>query len=172
MRAASKANETAMEDVMARAARGVDESKQEQEQEQEQEQGTTSLYQPPAPAWIQEEPKELYRLLAAHHEGKLQPAAIQLGELPPGAGGVMRHVAEHMRLLMGLRAAVGDDRPLPYASSMALRAGITTNQGTASSAIGSLVRAGVIDYVGSLPPQRPGLDGTKLYAPPSVRGPK
>jgi hypothetical protein len=77
-------------------------------------------------------------------------------------------VAEHMRLLMGLRRAMGDDRPLPYATSMAVRYGVAPNKGTASNALRALVKCGVVEHVGSLPPLRPGIDGTKLYAPPAV----
>jgi hypothetical protein len=79
----------------------------------------------------------------------------------------MSNIADHIGLLMGLRRAVGDDRALPYARSMAVNAGLAHNLGTASNAVGALVRAGVIEHVGSLPPTRPGLDGTKLYTPPA-----
>jgi hypothetical protein len=84
------------------------------------------------------------------------------------AGAVMVAVAEHMRLLMGLRLALGEDRPLPYAASMPVRAGITDDKGTASKTIRALAQCGVVEHVGSLPPLRPGIDGTKLYAPPAV----
>ena len=113
---------------------------------------------------------ELHRLEEAHRLRQLEPVEVRLGELPPGAGRVMRDIAEHMRLRMGLRLKVGDDRPLPYATSEAVRAGLAKDKPTASNAIRALVRAGVIDYVGALPPSRPGLDGTKLYSPPSQIG--
>jgi hypothetical protein len=81
----------------------------------------------------------------------------------------MNAIAEHMRLLMGLRLALGDDRPLPYATSMAVRYRVAPDKGTASKALRSLVKFGVIDEVGALPPLRKGIDGTKLYAPPAAK---
>jgi hypothetical protein len=111
------------------------------------------------------EPTELALLVDQHREGRLSPAGVELGELPSRAGTVQRGIAEHMKLLMGLRRAVGDERPLPYATSMAVDAGLAPDKGTASKAIRALVRLGVVDHVGSLPPR--GLpNGTKLYAPP------
>ena len=79
----------------------------------------------------------------------------------------MRAIGADIALRIGLRRAVGDDRPLPYASSEAVCAGLAKDKPTASRAIRALVRAGVIEHVGQLPPLRPGLDGTKLYAPPT-----
>ena len=119
----------------------------------------------PAPAGSKE-PTELELLISEHRAGRLQPADVKLGELPAAAGTAQRAVADHIRWLMGLRLAVGDDRPLPYATSMAVKAGLVADQGTASAVIRALVRFRVIDYVGALRPLRPGLDGTKLYAPP------
>lgn len=113
---------------------------------------------------------ELHRLEDAHDAGQLQPLHVQLGEMPPTAGPIMHSIAEHMRLRMGLRLAVGDDRPLPYATSEAVRAGLAKDKATASNAINALVRAGVVEYVGRLKPLRPGLDGTKLYTPPGEKG--
>lgn len=109
---------------------------------------------------------ELHRLEDAHDDGRLAPVDVQLGEMPATAGPIMRAIADHMRLRMGLRLAVGDDRPLPYATSEAVRAGLAKDKPTASNAINALVRARVIEYVGRLKPLQPGLDGTKLYAPP------
>src|SRR5215210_5846747 len=121
----------------------------------------------PKPGCISVDGPELWRLLDAYKQGLLEPVDVELGSLPPHAGPVMRGIAEHMRLLMGLRRAVGDDRPLPYARSMAVDAGLARDLAAASKAIGALVRAGVIEHVGALPPLRPGIDGTKLYAPPT-----
>ena len=78
----------------------------------------------------------------------------------------MLEVAGHIKLLMGLRWALGDDRPLPYATSVPVRAGLVPDQRAASKALRRLTAHGVIRYVGSLPPTKPGLNGTKLYAPP------
>ncbi|MDP1857211.1 MAG: hypothetical protein Q8K82_00990 [Gemmatimonadaceae bacterium] len=87
--------------------------------------------------------------------------------MPAHAGQVMRAMGAHIRLLMGLRRAAGDYRPLPYALSEAVRAGVAKDKPTASRARASLVDGKVIAHVGQLPPLRPGLDGTKLYAPPT-----
>ena len=109
---------------------------------------------------------EMHRLLDAHDAGELEPHDVQLGKMPPHAGPIMHAIAADMRLRMGLRRAVGDDRPLPYATSEAVRNKLAKDKATASNAIGGLVRAGVIQHVGQLKPRRPGWDGTKLYAPP------
>ncbi len=79
----------------------------------------------------------------------------------------MRAMADHMRLLMGLRRAANDYRPLPYALSEAVRAGFAKDKATASRARAALVDAKVIAPAGQLPPLRPGRDGTKLYVPPA-----
>ena len=89
--------------------------------------------------------------------------------MPPGAGRLMCAAAEDMRLLMGLRLAVDDDRPLPYAASFAAwRLGLGRDKRRASRVIRALVRAGVVEEVGALPriPDGPP-NGTKLYAPPA-----
>jgi hypothetical protein len=128
---------------------------------------TPSLGAPPEPGCNSDGGPELRRLMELHRDGQLEPVDVRLGEMPPHAGTVMRNIADHWRLLMGLRRQVGDGRPLPYARSMAVNAGLANDLGTASNAINALVRAGVVEHVGSLPPTRPGLDGTKLYAPPT-----
>jgi hypothetical protein len=145
---------------------------QEQEQEQEQKQAVTS-YGPPTPAVVSDaplllshEPSWLELALDEYKAGRLVPVEVELGPMPPRAGGAMIAVAEHMRLLMGLRLALGDTRPLPYATSMPAQAGIPIDQGAASRVIRRLVEFGVIEYCGKLLPLRPGRDGTKMYGPP------
>jgi hypothetical protein len=77
----------------------------------------------------------------------------------------MHAVARDLRLLMGLRLAVDEHRPLPYATTLcAQRCGLRDPK-QASRVLRALVRLGVIDHVGSLP-ARGKPDGTKLYAPP------
>ena len=160
---------------------------QDQDQDQDQDQGTNQDFlsfngkQFPGPGCNGDAPTrarvlvvkpeaddqpEMHRLEDAHDAGELEPHDVHLGKMPPSAGPVMRAIAAHMRLRMGLRRAVGDDRPLPYATSEAVRNNLAKDKATASNAIGGLVRAGVIQYVGRLKPLRPGLDGAKLYAPP------
>jgi hypothetical protein len=68
-------------------------------------------------------------------------------------------------LLIGLRLAVDEHRPLPYSTRFcAERCGLH-DQGHASRVLRALVDAGVIRYVESLEP-RGKRDGTKLYQAP------
>src|SRR3954451_8869692 len=60
----------------------------------------------PKPGCNSDDGPELWRLLQAANPGQLEPVDVELGPLPPHAGSVMRGIAEHMRLLMGLRQAV------------------------------------------------------------------
>jgi hypothetical protein len=108
---------------------------------------------------------ELYLLLAEHEAGRLEPDDVKLGELPRDATRDMRAVAAEVRLLMGLRWAVGDRRPLPLAAKfVARRQGWRSNHHRARRAIRALCDAGMIEYAGSLAP-RGKRDGTKTYAP-------
>jgi len=109
---------------------------------------------------------ELFLLLDDYEAGRLAPAQVALGAMPADATSDMRRVAEDVRLLMGLCLAVGEDRPLPYATTFAAeRMGWGANCGRAGRAIRRLCDAGVIRYVESLP-ARGKRDGTKTYAPP------
>jgi len=156
---------------------------QDQDQDQDQvnsdvEKQIHSVPRPPGPGCKQDTAERRYEdtpalrhLEDAYRKGTLHPIDVQLGAIPNDAGPVMRGIAGHMRLRIGLRAAVGDSRPLPYALSEAVNAGLAADKAVASRAISALVHAGVIDHVGQLPPLRPGLDGTKLYAPPPAERP-
>jgi hypothetical protein len=140
---------------------------QDQDQDQDHDQGSYPPSSTPLGLGGRAEPSDLEIAIAEHHDGKLHPIDVPLGPMPSTAGPVMRSVADHMRLLMGLRAALGEHRPLPYACSMAVREGLAPDKGTASKAIRSLVKFGVVRYVGTLKPRgKP--DGVKLYAPPVV----
>lgn len=97
----------------------------------------------------------------------MAPRDVRLGAMPPTATTLMRRIAQDMRLRLGLRLAVDDDRPLPYATSEAVNAGFCRHKNEASRAIRRLVAAGVIDDAGALPPRRGVRDGTKLYAAPT-----
>ena len=127
---------------------------------------TTEVPAPP-PSFIADEGPELYELEAAWRKGELEPVDVQLGEMPDWATPTMRAIADHMRLLMGLRLTRADDRPLPYALSMAIKAGIAANETAASRAIEQLARAGVIVRSDPLQP-RNGLRGTNTFAPPAA----
>jgi hypothetical protein len=77
----------------------------------------------------------------------------------------MRRVAADIRLLLGLRLAVDDDRPLPYSTRFcAGRCGLH-DQAHASRVLRQLEQAGVVECAETLKPRgKP--DGTKLYQAP------
>lgn len=108
---------------------------------------------------------ELAGLIRDHDRGTLQPVDVALGELPAGASDAMRAVAADVRLLLGLRLAVDDDRPLPYSTRFcAERCGLR-DQAQASRVLRALERVGVVKCAGTLEPRgKP--DGTKLYQAP------
>jgi hypothetical protein len=77
----------------------------------------------------------------------------------------MRAVADDIRLLIGLRLAVDEYRPLPYSTRFcAERCGLLHHT-QASRVLRQLVDAGVIESAGALPARGKG-DGTKLYQVP------
>ena len=127
----------------------------------------TAIPAPTPSCGSDDEGPQLYRLEQAYREGLLEPVDVQLGPMPVTARHVMKGIAKHMQRLMGLRWAVGNFEPLPYACSMAVREGITNDPAAASRAITELVQAGVIEYAGSLKP-RPPRTGTKTYSPPAA----
>jgi hypothetical protein len=91
---------------------------------------------------------------------------VELGRLPERTSPDMRRLADDMVLLMGLRLAAGEDRPLPYSTRFAAeRMGWRSNHRRANRAILRLCEAGVIFCTGSLPPRGQPY-GTKTYAPP------
>jgi hypothetical protein len=111
---------------------------------------------------------EIYDLLRRHQHGLLHPLPAGLGSLPANATESLRLVAEDMALLIGLRLAVDEDRPLLYSASFcAWRMGWALPDGQpdkkrAARVIRRLVDAGVIAWVGVMP-----RSGTYTYAPPS-----
>jgi hypothetical protein len=112
----------------------------------------------------------LWTLLLAYRAGLLEPADDHLGELPPDATSDMRAVAVDMRLLLGLRRAVGEKRPLAYSCRFAAdRCGLTKE--AASRTIRALEAAGVVDCVDEAP-SRGRRRGLKLYAAPAALRPR
>jgi hypothetical protein len=108
-------------------------------------------------------------LLDEYRAGRLRPRDVRLGEMPTCATPLMRAIAADMRLRIGLRLAVDDDRPLPYATSEAVGSRLARHKMQASRALRKLVAAGVIEDAGSLAPRRSGPpDGTRLYRPPAA----
>jgi hypothetical protein len=104
-------------------------------------------------------------LLRDHDAGLLKPVDVELGELPAGASKAMRDVAADVRLLLGLRLAADEDRPLPYSTRFcAQRCGLR-NHREASRVLHQLVQAGVLERAGELKPRGQPF-GTKLYRAP------
>lgn len=112
--------------------------------------------------------RHLWTLLLAHRAGLLPPADVRLGELPRRASPAMRAVAADMRLLLGLRRAVGDGRPMLYPCGLAKRRCGLVDKSHASRTIRALERAGVIANAGALGAIG-ARDGAKLYAEPTAR---
>ena len=83
------------------------------------------------------------------------------------ASPAMRRVARDIRLLLGLRLAVDDDRPLPYSTRFCAERCGPHDHGHASRVLRTLVATRVIRYVESMEPRGKG-DGTKLYAAPDT----
>jgi hypothetical protein len=110
--------------------------------------------------------------------GLLKPVEIELGALPAvGTRAVgfkgrevvvteaMHTVAADIRLLIGLRLAVSEDRPLPYSTRFcAQRCRLRSHQ-EASRVLRALERLGVVKCVDKMKP-RGQPHGTKLYAAP------
>jgi hypothetical protein len=114
---------------------------------------------------VPKEEPELLGLIRDHDAGRLEPIDVRLGELPATATPTMRRLAENIRLLIGLRLAVDEDRPLPYSTRFcAERCGLRHHT-QASRILRQLVEAGVVEPAGAMPPRGKG-DGTKLYRAP------
>ena len=109
---------------------------------------------------------EIYELLARYEAGLLEPRPVGLGAMPTGASEAMRAVAADIALLIGLRLAVDDDRPLIYSARFcAWRMGWKILSGEwdkrrANRVINKLLEAGVIEWVGEMPRSK-----ARLYAP-------
>jgi len=121
---------------------------------------------PPGVREVRREP-ELTGLIRDHKAGLLEPVDVELGPLPADASPAMRTVAADIRLLLGLRLAVDELRPLPYATRFCAKRCGLHDQAHASRVLRALERAGVIERAGALDPQgKP--DGTKLYQAPCL----
>jgi hypothetical protein len=106
---------------------------------------------------------ELDELVDLQRRGELKPANIPL-HLPANLSADALAVAEDMRLLWGLFAAVGEHRPMPYSVRFSARRLGWTDHVRAHRAIRELQTAGVIRCVVSLKP-RGGMPATKCYKP-------
>jgi hypothetical protein len=113
---------------------------------------------------------ETYELLARYEAGLLRPRPVGLGAMPTGASEAMRAVAADIALLIGLRLAVDDDRPLIYSARFcAWRMGWTILSGEwdkrrANRVINKMLEAGVIEWVGEMPRSK-----ARLYAPAPLK---
>jgi hypothetical protein len=144
----------------------------EQEEEQERQQEQADLpYVPsvpdPAPVPVHSEP-EMRVLLAQHRAGIAPCVPVEMPALPLDAPPLAVAIYEVMALRWSLRlgAAMPDDRPLPYATTEAVRAGLCEHPGQASRAIHWLEDHGLIWSPGSMPPRgKP--DGTRTFLPGS-----
>jgi hypothetical protein len=88
-----------------------------------------------------------------------------LGVLPANASKAMRRVAEDIRLLIGLRLAVDEYRPLPYSTRFCAERCELRHHTQASRVLRELERAGVVKCAEPLKPRGKG-DGTKTYRAP------
>jgi hypothetical protein len=107
-----------------------------------------------------EEP-ELYGLLREHAAGRLAPLPVCLGDMPPTASPTMKRVAGDIALCLGLRWAVDDHRPLPYAAAFCATRNGLRDKRHASRVLRKLTRAGVIYAAGKMP-----RTGTRLFEAP------
>ena len=144
---------------------------EDEDQDQDEDEGTSSLKaHGPGPGGNQEMTGlDVLRILEDRcRTGTRTPAHVELGEIPPGAGHVMREIAYDIQWLISVRLAAGLPLEIPYAASMAVNRGLARDKSTASRALAQLVALGVIRHVGELK-RMPGLpNGTKLYAPPET----
>jgi hypothetical protein len=121
---------------------------------------------------------ELHGLVRDWEQGLLKPVEVQLGELSAvGSRAVdfkggevvvteaMERVAADIRLLLGLRLAVSEDRPLPYSTRFCAERCRLRGHQEASRVLRALERLGVVECVGKMQP-RGQPHGTKLYAAP------
>jgi len=122
---------------------------------------------------------ELHALVRDWEQGLLKPINVELGELPEVGTVVadfkgdpvivteaMHRVAADVRLLLGLRLAVSEDRPLPYSTRFcAVRCRLRGHQ-EASRVLRALEKLGVVVCPGAMK-ARGQPRGTKLFAAPN-----
>jgi hypothetical protein len=91
------------------------------------------------------------------------PADVKDGEVT--VTDAMERVAADIRLLLGLRLAVSEDRPLPYSTRFCAQRCQLRGHQEASRVLRALERLRVVECVGKMKP-RGQPHGTKLYAAP------
>jgi hypothetical protein len=117
---------------------------------------------------IAEDPEQTYMaaLLADHERGAINPEPVAL-DLPTGTPSTVARVADDVALLIGLRLAVGDSRPLPYAVRWRAR-DLGLSPATVGRALVSLVSIGALDRGEPMPPLPGRSKGTATYLPPNL----
>lgn len=111
----------------------------------------------------------MVELLDDYRAGRIQPALVELGPMPPTARDRHRAIAGDLELRLGLMRADGDDRAVPYAYSEAVRAGHVEERARAGEVLRWLIQNGVIRGAGALKPREGKAYGTRLYLPPFER---
>ncbi len=104
-------------------------------------------------------------LVEQHEAGEIGPALVKMPALPPETPVLARRIFEDMARRWGLRLGQLDDRPLPYATTEAVRAGFCRHPTQASRAIHWLEARGSIWSPGSMPRQPGKPDGTRTFLP-------
>jgi hypothetical protein len=99
-------------------------------------------------------------LIADHKAGAYEPVAVSLPNLPPNAPPLMHRIAADFAYVTGLRFAVGDSRPVPYASRW-VASRVKVSHVAVQTACRYLVEHGVLSEAGVMPGR--GKRGTKLY---------
>lgn len=99
----------------------------------------------------------------------VDPLPVPLGRLGPKAGPAQRLVAEHFRLILGVRLALGVPPELatPYARSLPASLGLGLDRGNVGAKLKALCQRGVIEPAGRMPPLPGQRDGTRKYRPPA-----
>jgi hypothetical protein len=117
---------------------------------------------------------DLYELIDSYESGQLAPTSVHLGKLPRMAPENERLVAADIALLIGLRRAVGETRPLIYSRGfLCERMGWDKghSKSTADRILKRLLRWGVVERGPDLPGQH-GERSWWTYVPPTqaIRG--
>ena len=117
-------------------------------------------------------------LIRDYENGRLRPVHVELGPLPATGSraeafdgrqvvvtDTMHDVAADIRLLLGLRLAVDEQKPLPYSTRFCAERCRLRDHRQASRALRSLEQLGVVECAGKLK-SRGQPYGTKTYAAP------
>jgi hypothetical protein len=92
---------------------------------------------------------------------------VPFGPLPPNANPLMRALAEEIRKRTGLRYAVWEYRPLPFAASEGVGLAGATHPFQVSRALTRLVACGFMAEAEPLDTRQYG-NGTRCFCPPEA----